>query len=1035
MSQSIGNPAQVWRSLDEAGADARTDDATHSHSHDHDHPHPHPHDHSHPHPAADLTSLPVERRGFLRFLSALPAAAAAGCGFQQPAERILPYAKMPEQGASGDPLYFATTFSFSGRSCGVLAESHNGRPTKIEGNPKHPASLGSTDAFAQASVLSLYDPERSQSVRHRGEIASWEKFLEDLRAALPAGYTGAGLRILTETVTSPTTARLLRELAARYPESRRHQYEPTHGDEAFAAQQVTFGRAVQPVYNFDQADVVVSLDCDFLTSLDGGVRYARDFMKGRDLTDGRRRMNRLYMAESSVSSTGTVADHRLPLWPSGLTQLSAFIGERFGQPVSDQFVDPPPPPTSDAGAWLEAVVADLQASRGTGLVIAGDRMPSEIHQFAYRWNEALGNVGTTVRYIDPIEDVPADHGVSLAELCGDIEAGRVQILLIVGGNPVYTAPPELEFAQRLKQVPRLTAHWSPYFDETSQRCQWHVPAAHFLESWGDARTYDGTASPIQPLIAPLFGGKTADEFLFAATGSATMSGYELVRETWRAAHPDGFDAYWHAALADGVFAGTAAASISAVPSGASVDFRGIFRLTRGIRNTNIEAVFAPDPTVWDGRFYGNSWLQELPKPWTRLTWSNAALISPATAAALSIENEQIIEVVRGDDQKIKATAWLTPGHAAECVTLHLGYGREIGAAADSPLGFNAYALRTARQLSGIIWQPLVKITPTDKSRKLACTQDHPSVEGRDIVRTLPLTQYLEHGAKPHSSTPHGATEGHDSHGAHGHPTLYPDWEYKGAAWGMTIDLAKCLDCGSCVVACQAENNIPSVGETQVLNGREMHWLRIDRYFAGEPENPDVLLQPMMCQHCEHAPCEVVCPVAATTHSSEGLNEMTYNRCVGTRYCSNNCPYKVRRFNFLEFNGDLSPLEKLRPNPDVTMRSRGVMEKCTYCVQRINGARIQASIDAAHSGNPLQIADGKVVTACQAACPSQAIVFGDVNDPKSRVAHTKADPRNYGVLEELGTRPRTTYLSHVSNPNPTLAKTEPSPQPHSGEHAP
>jgi molybdopterin-containing oxidoreductase family iron-sulfur binding subunit len=1043
MTTQPKNPGnQPWRSLAEIGRDE---------------------------PAPVLVPLTIDREGyapgldrreFLGWLGAsLALAGASGCGFHQPAETILPYALMPEHGLPGHARHFASTFTYAGRSCGVLVTSHEGRPTKIEGNPLHPASLGGTDAFAQASVLSLYDPQRSQTVRHLGEISTWELFLADLRGATAdlEKTRGAGLRILTERVTSPTTARLLRELATRFPEARRHQYDPCHADTAFRAQQRAFGRAVQPVYRFDQADVVVSLDADFLGAGEAGARYARDFMGGRNLVDDGGRMNRLYIAESSVSCTGTAADSRLPIKPTSLYQLARVLGSRLGAGTAAAAVDVAKL-APGAEAWLNAVVADLESNRGRSIVIAGDRQPSAVHALAYRLNEVLGNIDKTVGYIEPIEDVPADHTASLAELAADLEAGRVDVLLLLGGNPAYTAPADLDWAAKVAKAKRLSVHWNTHFDETSGLCHWHVPAAHYLEAWGDARAFDGTASIVQPLIAPLYRGRTIDELLAATAPGAVPTPYEMVRATWQATRPAGFEEFWRTAVRDGVIAGSAAPSIrvaaaapsdvdwNELPAPAATDGDGPIEIASG--GMPVEVVFAPDPTIWDGRFAYNGWLQELPKPWTRLTWGNAVLMSPATAARIGVKNEQVIELVH-DKLKVAGPVWITPGHAPNAVTLHLGYGL---AGVKSPndrrelIGFNAYALRTSK--TGAIVPTARIVDLTDRRSRGATTQDHHSMEGRDLVRTLTFDEFTRrvaaeatkspgsHGASSHQAAAahgdsHSGEHGADAHAGHPHvpthgspedpPTLLEDWKYPGAAWGMAIDLTRCYDCGACVVACQAENNIPVVGREQVLNGREMHWIRIDRYFAGEPENPEVLLEPMLCQHCEHAPCEVVCPVAATTHSSEGLNEMTYNRCVGTRYCSNNCPYKVRRFNFLEY-ADHTPLAALLKNPDVTVRSRGVMEKCTYCVQRINVARIAASTEAAldDENKPLHIPDGAVVTACQSACPAQAIVFGDVNDPESRVSKLKADPRNYGVLAELGTRPRTTYLSQVSNPHPSLA---------------
>ena len=1026
-SSQTSSGSTVWRSLEEARGDAPAVPAA---------------------PSIDASGYiaGIDRREFMGRLGASLALAGVASSFTgcigQPPEQIVPYSKMPEYGVSGDAVFFATAMSFSGRTIGLLAESHNGRPTKIEGNQLHPASLGATDAVAQAAVLGLYDPERSQTVRKLGEIATWEAYLLDLRNALQELKPGgAGLRILTQSVVSPTLARQLRELAQQYPESRRHQYDPTHADEAFRAQQRAFGRSVTPVYRFKQAKIVVSLDADFLASVDGSVRYARDFMDGRNLTDGATTMNRLYVAESSATGTGGAADHRLPLKPTQIVELARELGRRVGgqggAPASPWLGE------GKVGAWLNAVAADLEANRGASVVIAGDRMPWQVHWLAYSLNQQLGNVGQTVVYTDPVEDVPADHVASLTQLCKDIEAGQVDILLIVGGNPAFDAPADLDFAKQLVKVKRLSAHWSTHFDETSQLCNWHIAATHFLEQWGDVKAYDGTASIVQPLIAPLYRGKTEYEFLSAATGRAVESTYDIVRATWQPGR-DNFETFWRTSVHDGLVAESAAKPISVTATPVAADVWNEADVRSGDAQA-LEAVFAPDPTIWDGRFAGNGWLQELPKTWTRLTWTNAVLIGPKSAQDLGLESNDVVEVTLGS-RTVTGAVWVAPGIAEGSVTLHYGYGRRSGAKIADGRGFDVYPLRTAAAMS--IGRGLT-LKKTGGKQALPCTQHHHNMEGRDIVRSYHLNTIAERLKAPPKQTSmsngrayfsdpnnvlnvvsvaavapaemaqsHDGAEHEKGHAQH-HASMYPDWKYEGAAWGMVVDASRCLDCGACVTACQAENNIPVVGPEGVEKGREMHWLRLDRYFAGSEEDPQLLLQPSACQHCEHAPCEVVCPVAATTHSNEGLNEMTYNRCVGTRYCSNNCPYKARRFNFLEYAVYDSPLAALVANPDVTVRSRGVMEKCTYCVQRINYARIEASKEAAATGKPMKIADGAVVTACQAACSSQAIVFGDLNDPNSRVSKLKNDPRNYGVLEELGTRPRTTYLSHVTNPHPSL----------------
>jgi molybdopterin-containing oxidoreductase family iron-sulfur binding subunit len=956
----------------------------------------------------DLVKLRAgfDRRHFLEVMGAsLAMAGAAGCR-PQPTETIVPYSKLPEQIVPGRPLFFATTFSECGRTVGLLVESHEGRPTKVEGNPSHPASLGATDAVSQASILSLYDPDRAQGVRRIDEISTWERFLADLRDALrsQSGMQGGGFRILTEAVTSPTLGRQIRELLAQYPNSKWHQYQPGHADGAFQAQLKAFGRAVSIVPHFDRADVVVSLDGDFLGSMNGVVAFTRQFMSRRGLSAGSKGMNRLYMAETSVSTTGTIADHRVPITPSQLVSVAQLLASQLGVKELEAVKKADLP--AGAPEWLNAAIEDLKGHQGTSLVIAGDNAPWQVQLVAILLNQALGNVGKTVDYVEPIEVEPADHGASIADLYGDMTAGKVEVLLIVGANPVYTAPADFDFKAALKNVKRLVAQLSPYEDETSPYCHWHLPQTHFLESWSDARAFDGSASIVQPLIAPLFDGISAHDFLSAATGKAVIPAYDAVRETWKSLGGEGgFEAAWKKSVHDGLIAETASKTVSVTPNVSAEDTVALQTAAPAARE-GYEVVFGLDPTVLDGRFSNNGWLQELPKPWTRLTWDNAALMSPATMLDRSLREGELVEL-SVKDRKVVAPVWPVPGHPNGVVTLHFGYGRKAGGKLASKFGFDAFALRTRDSMASASG---LTIRSVGGREKLACTQTHHSLEGRDIVRTLTLEDFTkgETGAPLHAHDPGDKP-----------PSLYPDWPYEQRAWGMVIDLSKCVGCNACVLACQSENNIPVVGKSGVLMGREMHWLRIDRYFSGQEANPQVLQQPMMCQHCEHAPCEVVCPVEATTHSPEGLNEMTYNRCVGTRYCSNNCPYKVRRFNFLNYV-DNTPLHELSANPDVTVRTRGVMEKCTYCVQRISAVRIDASKESAMSGEPQKVKDGSVVTACQAACPSQAIVFGDLNDKESRVAKWASLPHNYGVLAELGTRPRTTYLARISNPNPRLA---------------
>lgn len=945
---------------------------------------------------------PVGRRQFLKLMGASLALAGLSACTRQPTETIVPYVQPPEYIVPGRPLFFATATSISGIADGLLVESHMGRPTKVEGNPDHPSSRGATDAFAQASVLTLYDPDRSQTLTYLGEIRPWTAFLGEIQSVMAdkRATQGAGLRILTETVGSPTLAAQLRALLTEFPAAKWHQYEPVNRDNARAGARLAFGRDVNTIYRFEAAEVVLALDCDFLACGPGNLRYARDFAAKRRIVAGNTGMNRLYVVESALTGTGAKADHRLALRSGEIEGLARAVAAALGAPVASTY-------TAHAN-WVGALARDLQRHRGKSIIIAGDSQPPIVHALAHAMNQMLGNVGNTVVYTDPVEANTADHTESLRQLAGDMEAGAVDMLVIVGGNPVYTAPADLNFRELISKV-RLRIHLSLYNDETSELCHWHIPEAHYLETWSDARAYDGTVSIIQPLIAPLYRGKSAHELLAAFTSQPERSGYDIVRDYWRSRNSSGdFEQFWRKALHDGLVPNTVLPAISVNVNMSAIAAQPPAALGSG--QGAMEIVFKPDPTIYDGRFANNGWLQELPKPLTKLTWDNAALIAPNTAIRLGLAsagrpeeaNEKVVEL-NYQGRAVQAPILVMPGHAEDSVTVHLGYGRWRAGRVGSGQGFNAYAIRASTAPwfgSGL------EIRPTGHRYPLAITQQHHMLEGRNHVRAATLEQYRQDPEFAHKMA--HAPEG----------SLYPDYQYPGYAWGMAIDQMACVGCNACVVACQAENNIPIVGKAQVLNNREMHWLRIDTYYKGDPGKPETIeayFQPMLCQHCEKAPCEVVCPVAATVHDSEGLNNMIYNRCVGTRYCSNNCPYKVRRFNFLQYVDWDTPSLKLMRNPDVTVRSRGVMEKCTYCVQRIAYARIEAEKEGR------EIRDGEIVTACQAACPTEAIVFGNINDKNSRVARLRAEPRNYGVLAELNTRPRTTYLAAVRNPNQEIEK--------------
>lgn len=943
--------------------------------------------------AAGPENTSYSRRSFLQLMGASMALAGLACT-RQPLEKLVPYVKQPEEIVPGKPLYFATAMTLGGYATGLLVESHQGRPTKVEGNPEHPASRGATDRFAQASILGLYDPDRSQVPAHLDGIATWAAFWAELQTALGSAQAtrGAGLRILTETSTSPTLAFQMRAFLARYPEARWIAYDGDTRDAVRAGAAIAFGEGVATRYDLSRADVVVSLDSDFLATGAGCVRYARDFAARRRLDDGAHSMNRLYAIESTPTSTGSLADHRLALSPDGMARFALALAAEIDPSLRVAAAAP----DAKTAKWAAEVATDLRSHAGRSVVLAGDGLPAAVHALVHAMNAALGNDGSTVLHADPIEVTPADQVQGLVQLADDMRAGRVDALLVLGANPVYTAPADLDFTSAMSRVP-LRIHHGLYRDETAEYCHWHVPATHELEAWSDARAYDGTAGVVQPLIEPLYDGRSVHEILAAVLGRSGTSGLDLVRETWLAKHAGAeFEAYWRRTLHDGFEAGSESPHRSRALRPDAVRREAAALAARPV--PDFEVLLRPDPCVHDGRFANNGWLQELPKPWTKLTWDNAALVAPSTAERLGVQNGDLV-LLRTSGAEVRAPIWILPGHAERCVTAHLGYGRRRAGRVGTGLGFDAQVLRTSASMS----VAAVELTRSSGRVALASTQEHDRMEGRHLVRSATLEEFEHH--------PHFAHE--VGHAPAPEMTLYPGHPYDGYAWGMSFDLGACMSCNACVVACDAENNVPVVGKDQVLRGREMHWLRIDRYFEGSIDDPQVHHQPVACMHCENAPCEVVCPVGATSHSPEGLNDMTYNRCVGTRYCSNNCPYKVRRFNFYKFSDTETPVLKLMRNPDVTVRTRGVMEKCTYCVQRINQARITAKVEGR------SVRDGDIVTACQQVCPTEAIVFGDVNDPNSRVSRLKADSRSYGILEDLNTRPRTTYLAKIRNPNPML----------------
>jgi MoCo/4Fe-4S cofactor protein with predicted Tat translocation signal len=937
---------------------------------------------------------PAGRRQFLALMGAsLALAGLTGCT-RQPTERIVPYVKAPEKLVPGKPLFFATAVLEGGYAKGVLVESHMGRPTKVEGNPDHPQSLGATDALGQASVLALYDPDRSQGVTFLGEIRPWGAFASAVKAAVETqrAHRGAGIRILTETVTSPTLAAQIQALLAELPDARWHQYDPCYRNNARLGAVLAFGEAVEPQLRLDRAEVVLSIEDDLVGLGPASLTQIRGLAARRRQHGDASSMSRIYVVESSPSATGALADHRLPLRSGEIETFARRLAQAVGLSVEAASAFPR---GSLAGRWIEAVARDLVTHAGASIVTVGESQPPAVHALAHAINSRLGAPGRTVVYTTPAEARCEDQTASIRALASDMDSGRVSVVLILGANPVLTAPADLDFAAKLQKVP-LRIHVGQGADETASQCHWHVPQAHPLETWGDARGVDGTVTILQPLIAPLHGGKSELEVLSAFLGRADRTAHDIVYEQWRQTAPAGdFEAWFRKAIHDGLVPGTTSPERAVSP-----------RLEAWARRPpqaapahELEVVFRLDPSVVDGRYANSGWLQELPRPITKLTWDNAALVAPRTAERLHIGNGDLV-TLRCAGREVEAPAWIVPGQADGTVTVHLGYGRTRAGRVGDGVGFDAYTLRTTDRLWFGAGLTLAK---TERRRALACTQDHWSMEGRDLLRSASLEEFRADPYFAHQR----------SHEPDPKLSLYPPVAYSGHAWGMVIDLNACVGCNACVVACQAENNIPVVGRDQVARGREMHWIRIDRYFEGALDSPTVHHQPVLCMHCENAPCEVVCPVAATVHSDEGLNDMVYNRCVGTKYCSNNCPYKVRRFNFHLYQDWTTESLKLQRNPDVTVRSRGVMEKCTFCVQRINHARIEA----ANAGRGMR--DDDVATACEAACPARAITFGDQNDAASRVAALKREPRSYALLGELNTRPRLTYLASIRNPNPEI----------------
>jgi MoCo/4Fe-4S cofactor protein with predicted Tat translocation signal len=957
---------------------------------------------------ADKGTDGINRRDVLKLMAASAAMGGLGACTKLPTEKIVPYVRPPEEIIPGRPLFYATSMPSEGVATGLLVESHMGRPTKIEGNSEHPGSLGGTDVFNQASVLNMYDPDRSQIVLFDGRLSSWPDFAAAMsNEAIRIGSKGTGIRLLTGTITSPTLGAQIRSMLSKLPDAKWHQYEPCGADSRREGARLAFGKPVNTVYHFDKADVIVSLDADFLTVGAGHVRYIRDFSSRRNLEAGpSTKLNRLYVVESMATSTGAMADHRLALPSNDVEAFARQLGSAVGVSSAGAGGSSAQVP----GDWVSAVGRDLSANRGSSIVIPGEQQPPIVHALAHAMNAALGNVGKTVTYTDPLEVDPVNQLNSLKDLVNDLNANKVQLLLVLGVNPLYDAPADLNFGDAFLKA-GLRVHSGLYDDETAEYSHWHIPATHYLEAWSDARAYEGTVGIVQPLIAPLYDSHSAHEILALFTGDAGKSGHDIVRDYWAGQRPEkdrAFEVFWETSLHDGLMANTALPAISVSPSG---NFSS--QAAPASAGGSLEVVFRPDPAIGDGSYANNSWLQELPKPITRTTWDNAVLISPATAQQLGLTTGDYVKLTL-DGRTVSGGVFIVPGHVDNSVTLHLGYGRRRAGKVGNGPGFNAYLIRS----SSAPWIATgLQIAKTGEQFAFAAVQHHYTIdfEGhpadddsvnafrRDLVQITTIDDFRK---DPNFAKLPDIQEDKSL-------SLYPGFSTAGYAWGMSIDLNRCVGCNACVIACQSENNIAVVGKEQVMRGRAMHWIRIDTYFKGSLDDPETYFEPLPCMQCENAPCEYVCPVGATTHSPEGLNDMTYNRCVGTRYCSNNCPYKVRRFNFYLFSDYTTPSLYGVRNPNVTVRSRGVMEKCTYCVQRIQEAKIRSQEE------DRIIRDGEIVTACQQACPAEAIIFGNINDPNSRVAKLKAQSRDYVLLADLNTRPRTSYLARIRNPNPEI----------------
>jgi molybdopterin-containing oxidoreductase family iron-sulfur binding subunit len=1095
------------------------------------------------HPGQSDPPSGASRRQFLQLMGAAMAMAGlTGC--RRPAEKILPYARKPEEVIPGVSQMYATAMPFRGDLRPILVESHEGRPTKVEGNGDHPVGQTGTSPYEQASILNLYDPDRSASVLREGSQASWSDFVTFCRG-LADNAADRSVAVLAEPSSSPTMQAMRQRLEGRFPNLTWIEYATDGDDPVAMGMQQAFGRPLRPRYDFAEAEAVLSLDADFLAGDDRSFYHnTQSFAESRRVDSVEDDMSRLFAIESTYTTTGGLADNRMGLKASRIPAFAAAVAAELGvgqAPQADW--------DERERLYVREIASDLQSAGRRGIVLAGDSQPPEVHALAMALNQRLGSVGETVTLLDPGDETVASQEQALADLTDRMNAGDVDLLLTLGVNPVYDAPAELGFEQAMQNVDE-TVHSGLLVDETARASRWHLPRAHYLEAWGDGRSYDGTLSIVQPMIAPLYDdAHSGIEIVNALATGTDTAGYDLVREQWRGTFiTSNFENRWREALHDGYLEDTAYASASV--SRASVP--QISAPSSGAGTEDLEVVFRLDPKALDGRFSNNAWMQELPDPLTKIVWDNVALMSPATAEALGLERvyengnyrvDRIELSVNGES--VELPIWVLPGLPDGTINLNYGYGRQISSTreprstpfwdTDDQTDIYNYAPIAGGidddgdpiDVVGANVSPLkplgsrvatgASVRKVDSGYLIASTQEETSTYDRPIVRWATLEEFKEnpyfvddvespvpnlhgdhggdghggghggdshggghgdghggshqgdgaatgmaggdgaaHGDGAHANGSHGASadtidgtddfalgpvvgletgpEGHGAENAQGfrdyptmwqnrHPKDTPDYRdnpYYDNQWGMVIDLNTCTGCNACVVACTSENNVQVVGKEEVSQGRHMYWLRNDRYFVsheGNENNPEMMTQPVMCQHCENAPCESVCPVAATVHSPDGTNQMIYNRCIGTRYCSNNCPYKVRRFNFYNWTKTLPAEVQMAQNPNVTVRSRGVMEKCSWCIHRVRDAQSQAD------NEDRDLRPNEIETACQQACPTDAITFGDLNNADSDVVEQKQNPRRYELLAYLNVKPRLSYLGRVRNPNPRIAEYE------------